>query len=143
MKVLAETRAAHEEAVAHADHEHGVLRRQLQTAEATRDDLHGKLDTQARHSQDLESHLSSMQAKLTRAEADAHAAHVAWEHREGIMPGFTKRYGLKRLVYAEPHDDIVDAIRREKRLKHWPRGWKVRLIHEANPNWDDLYEVLV
>ena len=67
----------------------------------------------------------------------------AWEHREGIMPGFTKRYGLKRLVYAEPHDDIVDAIRREKRLKHWPRGWKVRLIHEANPNWDDLYEVLV
>ena len=67
----------------------------------------------------------------------------AWEHREGLVEeGFTKRYGLKRLVYAEPHEDIRDAIRREKRLKHWPRQWKINLIQEANPQWKDLYDTL-
>ncbi len=63
-----------------------------------------------------------------------------WEHREGLVDGFTKRYGLKRLVYAERHDDITEAIQREKTLKRWPRAWKVRLIHADNPAWDDLYE---
>jgi len=56
--------------------------------------------------------------------------------------GFTKRYGLKRLVYAEPHEDIRTAIQKEKTMKHWPRAWKVRLILAANPNWDDLYDRL-
>jgi putative endonuclease len=65
-----------------------------------------------------------------------------WEHREGMVEGFTKRYGLKRLVYAERHDDIRLAIQREKNLKHWPRAWKVRLIVAENPNWDDLYSQL-
>jgi putative endonuclease len=63
-----------------------------------------------------------------------------WEHREGPVDGFTKRYGLKLLAYAEHHDDIRDAIRREKSMKRWARAWKVRLIHTENPNWDDLYE---
>jgi putative endonuclease len=67
-------------------------------------------------------------------------ARRAWEHRMGISEGFTKRYGLKRLVYAERHEDIRSAIRREKTLKHWPRAWKVRLIHAANPSWSDLYD---
>jgi len=67
----------------------------------------------------------------------------AWEHREGRIPGFTKRYGLKRLVYAEHHEEIEAAIQREKRLKHWPRAWKVRLIHAQNPDWADLYDNLV
>ncbi len=67
-------------------------------------------------------------------------ARRAWEHREAQVDGFTKRYGLKRLVYAEHHDDISDAIRREKAMKRWPRAWKVRLIHTHNPTWDDLYE---
>lgn len=61
-----------------------------------------------------------------------------WEHREGIIDGFTKRYGLKRLVYYEPYDDIRNALQREKNLKHWPRLWKLALIHEANPDWEDL-----
>ena len=52
-----------------------------------------------------------------------------WEHREGAADGFTKRYGLKRLVYFERHEDIRDAIHREHRIKKWQRAWKVRLIH--------------
>ena len=50
----------------------------------------------------------------------------AWQHREGLIEGFTKRYGLTRLVFFERHDDIQAAIRREKGLKRWPRAWKVR-----------------
>jgi putative endonuclease len=65
-----------------------------------------------------------------------------WEHRKGLIDGFTKRYGLRRLVYYEWHDDIRLAIQREKTMKHWPRAWKVRLIHGVNPEWDDLYELL-
>ncbi len=65
-----------------------------------------------------------------------------WEHRAGLVEGFTKRYGLKRLVYYERHDDIGSAIVREKALKTWRRAWKVRLIVAANPNWDDLYDHL-
>jgi putative endonuclease len=62
-----------------------------------------------------------------------------WEHREAVAGGFTKRYGLKLLVWFEPHDDIRNAIARENALKHWTRAQKVRLIHEANPDWRDLY----
>ena len=65
-----------------------------------------------------------------------------YEHRVGAVRGFTRRYGLKRLVYYERFEDIRDAIQREKTIKHWPRAWKVRLIHGMNPNWDDLYETL-
>jgi putative endonuclease len=57
-------------------------------------------------------------------------------------PGFTKQYGLKRLVWYERFEDIRDAVQREKTMKHWPRAWKVRLIHGMNPDWDDLYEML-
>ena len=66
-----------------------------------------------------------------------------WEHHEGIVPGFTKQYELKRLVYVERHPDIRTAIQRERNIKHWPRTWKVRLILAANPGWDDLYDRLV
>ena len=69
-------------------------------------------------------------------------ARRAWEHREGLADGFTKRYGLKRLVYIERYEDILTAIQREKNLKHWSRDWKVALILKMNPNWDDLYEHL-
>jgi putative endonuclease len=62
----------------------------------------------------------------------------AYQHREGVVKGFTKRYGLKHLVYYEYFDDIRDAIQREKMIKHWPRAWKVRLIHSMNPDWDDF-----
>jgi putative endonuclease len=66
----------------------------------------------------------------------------AYEHREGLVPGFTKRYGLKRLVYMERYERIADAIQRESNIKHWPRAWKARLILDANPAWLDLYETL-
>jgi len=66
----------------------------------------------------------------------------AWEHRESVVDGFTKTYGLKRLVYAEEHDDVRAARQRERIIKHWPRAWKVRLIHQMNPDWDDLYDQL-
>jgi len=66
----------------------------------------------------------------------------AWEHREGVVEGFTTKYGLKRLIYFEFYDDIRNAIQREHRIKKWPRAWKVRLIHAINPNWDDLYDDL-
>jgi len=65
-----------------------------------------------------------------------------WQHREGLVGGFTKRYGLTRLVYVERHAGISSAIRRERTMKHWPRAWKVRLIHGMNPEWKDLYDEL-
>jgi len=72
----------------------------------------------------------------------ADLARRAFEHREGLVDGFTKRYGLKRLVYCEFHDDIRTAIQREKTVKHWPRLWKLALIEDMNPEWADLYERL-
>lgn len=69
-------------------------------------------------------------------------ARRAFEHREGLIEGFTKQYGLKLLVYAEPFSDIRLAIQREKTLKHWPRAWKTRLIMGRNAEWQDLYDSL-
>jgi putative endonuclease len=66
-----------------------------------------------------------------------------WQHREGIVEGFSKRYGLKMLVYYEGHDDIRTAIQRESNIKHWSRTWKVNLIHQFNPQWRDLYDDLI
>ena len=65
-----------------------------------------------------------------------------YEHRNGLIRGFTKQYDLKQLVYFEQHDDIRSAIQREKTIKHWPRAWKVRLIHGQNPEWRDLFDTL-
>ena len=64
------------------------------------------------------------------------------EHKAGLADGFTRKYGLHRLVNAEEHGDIVSAIQREKNIKHWPRAWKVRLIGRDNPQWEDLAETL-
>ena len=69
-------------------------------------------------------------------------ARRAWEHREGLIDGFTKRYSLIRLVLAEHHDTIQGAIQREKNIKHWSGAWKVALIEKTNPNWEDLYDLL-
>jgi putative endonuclease len=66
-----------------------------------------------------------------------------YEHRNGLVPGFTKRYAIKRLVYFEQYDDIRTAIQREKNMKHWSRTWGVRLILVGNPEWNDLYDSLV
>ena len=65
------------------------------------------------------------------------------QHRRGVADGFTKKYGVHRLVYFERYGDIRDAIRREKRMKLWKRAWKVRLIEKENPEWRDLFEEVV
>ena len=65
-----------------------------------------------------------------------------WEHREELTGGFTKKYGVKRLVWYRDYDDIRDAIADEKRIKGWRRKWKLELIEAMNPGWHDLYEIL-
>jgi len=65
------------------------------------------------------------------------------QHREGKGSAFCRRYGLKRLVYAEKHDSIEDAIAREKAMKAWKRAWKIELIEGVNPEWDDLFDVVL
>lgn len=64
------------------------------------------------------------------------------EHREGLVPGFTKKYAVKLLVYFEVHSDIGEAIMREKRIKRWLRAWKLELIEKQNPQWRDLWPEL-
>ena len=66
-------------------------------------------------------------------------ARRVFEHRTKAVPGFTSKYGVSRLVYFEVCDDLEQALLRERQIKKWNRGWKVRLIEERNPNWDDLY----
>jgi putative endonuclease len=63
-----------------------------------------------------------------------------FEHVNGVFEGFSKKYGVTRLVYYEMHETMDEAIRREKRIKEWRRAWKVRLIHGFNPEWLDLYD---
>jgi len=64
-------------------------------------------------------------------------------HREGVVGGFTKRYGCRRLVWFEAHDDLQDARYRELQMKEWRRAWKIELIVKMNPGWDDLYPELL
>jgi putative endonuclease len=66
-----------------------------------------------------------------------------WQHREGLGKGFTKRYGVKHLVWYERHPDFPAAIAREKQLKKWKRAWKLQLIETNNPAWRDLWENLL
>jgi len=61
------------------------------------------------------------------------------EHREVLLTVFTRKYGVKQLVYYEAYQDIGDAISREKTLKEWRRDWKIALIEQSNPDWTDLY----
>jgi len=63
-----------------------------------------------------------------------------WEHKNDSVEGFTKRYRVHRLVYYELHEDMESAIRREKQMKQWNRGWKLELIEKQNPDWRDLWE---
>lgn len=62
-----------------------------------------------------------------------------WEHKEGVVAGFTKRYGVHSLVWYEVHETMDAAITREKQIKEWQRAWKLELIEAANPGWRDLY----
>lgn len=66
-----------------------------------------------------------------------------WEHRNGVSDGFSKRKNCHHLVWFETHDDIREAIRREKQIKKWKRIWKLNLIEAQNPEWCDLAKVLI
>ena len=65
-----------------------------------------------------------------------------FQHRNKEVAGFTKKYGVDRLVWAELHDTMETAIDREKQIKKWNRAWKIQLIEQENPEWDDLYDRL-
>ncbi len=66
-----------------------------------------------------------------------------WEHKKDLVEGFTKKYGVHRLVYYELHEDMVEAIKREKQMKKWNRAWKLELIERQNPSWRDLWEGII
>ena len=66
----------------------------------------------------------------------------AYEHREGLVDGFTKKYGCKLLVWFEAFDDLQQARQRELQMKEWKRSWKIRRIEERNVDWVDLYPTL-
>ena len=66
-----------------------------------------------------------------------------WEHKNDLVEGFTKRYGVHLLVWYEQHESISAAIQREKAIKEWQRKWKLELIEKENPTWQDLYEGLL
>ncbi|WP_371929831.1 GIY-YIG nuclease family protein [Uliginosibacterium sp. 31-16] len=66
-----------------------------------------------------------------------------WQHKSGLVEGFTQRYSLKLLVWYEMHASMPEAIAREKAIKEWQRAWKLKLIEVGNPGWRDLYEDLV
>ena len=66
-----------------------------------------------------------------------------WQHRNGEVEGFTKRYGVKRLVFYEIHQSAESAITREKQIKKWRRKWKLCIIEKDNPYWEDLYDKII
>ena len=66
-----------------------------------------------------------------------------WQHKSGETLGFTSKYKVAQLVYYEIHNDILEAIKREKNIQAWKRNWKLRLIEEHNPHWKDLYNAII
>jgi putative endonuclease len=70
-------------------------------------------------------------------------ARRVWEHQSGAIPGFTKKYGVKLLVWYEAHDSRESAFRRERQIKKWNRAWKLRLIERVNRAWRDLTAELI
>jgi putative endonuclease len=67
----------------------------------------------------------------------------AWEHKNDLVEGFTKKYGVHHLVYYEIHEDMTSAIIREKQIKKWNRLWKLELIEKQNPTWKDLFDDII
>ena len=66
-----------------------------------------------------------------------------WQHKSKLNQGFSKQYDLGKLVYYELHQDITEAIKREKNIKKWRRQWKIDLIEKQNPNWNDLWGQII
>ncbi len=65
-----------------------------------------------------------------------------YQHRNALVQGFTKEHGCTLLVWFEVHDDLEEARRRELQIKKWKRAWKIELIEQGNPRWEDLFEML-
>jgi putative endonuclease len=63
-----------------------------------------------------------------------------WQHRNGVVPGFTKKYGVKMLVWYELHETRESALARERQIKKWNRAWKLHIIEQMNPSWRDLWD---
>ena len=66
-----------------------------------------------------------------------------WEHKNDVVEGFTKRYGIHTLVWYEMHENMDSAITREKTIKGWKRQWKLELVEKENPQWADLHDSLI
>ena len=66
-----------------------------------------------------------------------------YEHKSGFVPGFSRQHQVKRLVWFQQCDSIISAIQREKQMKAWKRDWKIQLIEQSNPCWNDLYTALL
>ena len=66
-----------------------------------------------------------------------------WAHKNNMVEGFTKRYGVHHLVWLEIHDNMESAIKREKQIKEWQRKWKLELIESKNADWQDLYHIII
>lgn len=66
-----------------------------------------------------------------------------WQHKQKLQEGFTARYDVDKLVYFEQFEDAANMAQREKRLKEWKRDWKIELIEKLNPEWKDLYEMII
>lgn len=66
-----------------------------------------------------------------------------WEHKNNVVPSFTEKYGVHSLVWYEQHETMETAIKREKDIKEWKRAWKLKLIEDANPEWEDLYTEII
>jgi len=73
----------------------------------------------------------------------SHLIQRVWQHKQDLVEGFTKRYGVHFLVYYEMHEEVLAAIQRKKQLKKWNRQWKINLIEKMNPTWKDLWPDLV
>ena len=72
----------------------------------------------------------------------SHLIKRIWEHKNDLVEGFSKQYGVHSLVWFEQHESMMSAIQREKAIKEWKRQWKLELIEKGNPDWHDLYEHL-
>jgi putative endonuclease len=72
-----------------------------------------------------------------------HITRRVYEHKEKMVEGFSQKYAIDKLVYAEEYADVREALYREKCLKKWNRAWKIKLIEGQNPNWDDLYGIVL
>jgi putative endonuclease len=86
--------------------------------------------------------LASQRRGTLYAGVTSELAKRVWQHKNDVLPGFTRRYGVHRLVWYEPHESMAAAIAREKAMKAWKRQWKIELIERRNPQWLDLYETL-